>query len=236
MDRDLFSDMTVFVEVVRANSFSKGAESLGMPASTVSRRIAELEKRLGLRLLTRTTRSLSLTDVGQVYYGRCRRLVDEAKLAQEELTDTLQNAKGILKMSLPADFAKYFLAPVLLDFTKQHQDIRYKLDLSPKQVDLTSDPFDLAIRIGELPDSSLISRKITQLDVALYASPDYLNTYDTPKHPDDIAQHQTLAMHDNPWKLHGHDEKQTVSITPAITANSIGMLMQLTQSAVVLGI
>jgi DNA-binding transcriptional LysR family regulator len=227
---DVFSDMTVFVEVVRANSFSKGADNLGMPASTVSRRISELEKRLGLRLLTRTTRKIALTDVGEIYYGRCRRLVEEAKLAQEELSDTLNNAKGQLKMSLPADFAIYHLAPVLLAFLHKHPDITYKLDLTPKQVDLTSDPFDLAIRIGELPDSSLIGRKITELSVSLFASPDYLAECEPLTSPRDLEQHLTLNMNESSWILHKNKESFTTKADHSIIANSIGMLMKLTAS------
>lgn len=149
-------DMALFVEVVKARSFRGAAEVLGMPNSTVSRRIGMLEKALGLRLLHRTTRRIELTEAGQVYFERSKRIVEEARLAHLELGEMLAQPTGVLRASLPVDFAVTYLAPLIAEFSQLYPGISFDIDLTPRRIDLVSERFDIAIRMGEpaIPTSS----------------------------------------------------------------------------------
>lgn len=167
---ELLNDMALFVEVVKARGFRRAAEAVGIPNSTVSRRISSLEKAIGLRLLHRTTRKIELTEAGQIYFQRCKRIVDEAKLAHEQLGELLAQPSGVLRASLPVDFANIYLAPLIAEFARRYPGISFDLDLTPRLVDLVSEPFDVAIRMGNPPNSNLIARQlsvVTRLDAAL---------------------------------------------------------------------
>lgn len=171
---ELLNDMALFVEVVKARSFRKAAETIGMPNSTLSRRISVLEKAIGLRLLHRTTRKIEPTEAGQIYFERCRRIVDEARLAHEQLGEMLAQPSGLLRVSLPVDFANTYLAPLITEFARRYPGISFEFDLTPRRVDLVSEPFDLAIRMGEPEPSHMIARPLAYLSPYLYASPRYL--------------------------------------------------------------
>jgi len=166
--------MALFVEVVKARSFRRAAETIGMPNSTLSRRISDLEKAIGLRLLHRTTRKIELTEAGQLYFERCKPIVDEARLAHEQLGEMVAQPSGVLRVSLPVDFATAFLAPKMAEFSRRYPGISFEFDLTPRRVDLVTEPIDVAIRMGELPDSSLIARQLAIIPRHLYASPRYL--------------------------------------------------------------
>lgn len=227
---ELLNHMSYFVEVVKARSFRGAALALGMPNSTLSRKIGELEKTIGLRLLHRTTRKIELTEAGQIYYERCRRIVDEARLAHEQLGTMLAQPEGMLRVSLPADFAIVILAPFIREFSERYPGIVFDFDLTPRNVDLVSEPFDLAIRMGSLPDSGLIARKLGVLPRYLYASADYLATHGTPKHPDDLSAHKCLVMRpekNNLWHLHSGEEKISIKVSGRFHMNSIGMMRRL---------
>ncbi|MDR1424348.1 MAG: LysR family transcriptional regulator [Azoarcus sp.] len=209
----LLNDMALYVEVVRARSFRGAAQAIGMPNSTLSRRIAGLEKAIGLRLLHRTTRQIEPTEAGRVYFERCKRIVDEARLAHEQLDDLLARPSGVLRVSLPADFANQFLAPLIAEFARAYPGIAFELDLSPRRVDLVAEPFDVAIRMGTPPDSNLIARPLARLAQGLYASPDYLARVGEPAHPDDLAHHECLRFlgaRADEWRL--TDGRETVEV------------------------
>lgn len=186
--------MSYFVEVVKAKSFRGAAIALNMPNSTLSRKIKELEEFIGLRLIHRTTRKLELTEAGQTYYGRCRAIINEARLDHEQLDSLLEQPQGLLRMSLPSDFAIIILGPMIKAFSDDYPSIRFDLDLTPRNVDLVTEPYDLAIRIGQLPDSGLIARKIGTLTRSIYASHDYLTKYGTPETPSELVNHEFLTM------------------------------------------
>lgn len=201
---ELLNHMSYFVEVVKARSFRGAAQALGMPNSTLSRKINELEKFIGLRLLHRTTRKIELTEAGQIYYERSRRIIDEARLAHEQLGSLLAQPQGMLRVSLPADFAVVILAPIIKAFSDCYPGISFDFDLTPRNVDLVSEPYDLAVRMGSLPDSGLIARKLGSLTRSLYASPDYLVMNGTPGNPDELTDHECIGMRqDKPghWNL-----------------------------------
>ncbi|HDZ2453954.1 TPA: LysR family transcriptional regulator [Klebsiella pneumoniae] len=222
--------MSYFVEVVKAKSFRGAAEALGMPNSTLSRKIGELEKTIGLRLLHRTTRKIELTEAGQIYYDRCRRIVDEARLAHEQLGTMLANPEGLLRISLPADLAIVVLSPIICQFSERYPGISFDFDLTPRNVDLVSEPFDLAIRMGVLPDSGLIARKLGSLPRYLYASPHYLATKGVPDSPEELTEHECLVMRPEKtttWHLHNDEERVSIKASGRFQMNSIGMMRRL---------
>lgn len=227
---ELLNHMSYFVEVVKAKSFRGATEALGMPNSTLSRKIGELEKTIGLRLLHRTTRKIELTEAGQIYYDRCRRIVDEARLAHEQLGTILANPEGLLRISLPADLAIVVLSPIICQFSERYPGISFDFDLTPRNVDLVSEPFDLAIRMGVLPDSGLIARKLGSLPRCLYASPQYLATKGVPATPEELSEHECLVMRPEKtttWHLHNDEERVSIKPSGRFQMNSIGMMRRL---------
>lgn len=224
----LLNDMALFVEVVKAKGFRGAAEAIGMPNSTLSRRISILEQAIGLRLLHRTTRKVELTEAGQIYFERCKRIVDEAQLAHEQLGEMLAQPSGTLRVSLPVDFAVTYLAPLIAEFARHYPGITFDFDLTPRRVDLVSEPFDVAIRMGESENSHLIARPLAQLSTCLYASPDYLERSGEPGEPTDLAQHECLGMaKTNVWTLHEGTRMTTISVGSRFVVNNIGMIRRL---------
>ena len=227
---ELLNDMALFVEVVKARGFRHAAEAVGMPNSTLSRRISALEKAIGLRLLHRTTRKIELTEAGQVYFERCKRIVDEAKLAHEQLGEMLAQPSGVLRASLPVDFANIYLAPLIAEFAHRYPGISFDFDLTPRLVDLVSEPFDVAIRMGKPPDSNLIARQLASLACHLYASPRYLEQSGEPDHPGDLAQHECLGFRTakpHVWTLHNADQSVEVGVGGRFQLNSVGLIRRL---------
>jgi DNA-binding transcriptional LysR family regulator len=188
---ELLSYMRLFVEVARTKSFRRAADALDMPNSTLSRHITELEKTIGLRLLNRSTRKVELTEAGEVYFKRCQSIVEEARIAHESLLDVVERPTGSLRVSMPADLAAAHLAPVIADFAKTYPLIAFEFDTSPRPVDLQTEPFDLAIRIGPPPTAplTLVARPIAVLQRYLYASPEYLRSAAPLAHPNDLDRH-----------------------------------------------
>ena len=227
---ELLNDMALFVEVVKAKGFRLAAEAVGMPNSTLSRRISALEKNIGLRLLHRTTRKIELTEAGQIYFERCKRIVDEARLAHEQLGDLLAQPKGLLRASLPVDFANIFLAPLIAEFADKYPGINFEFDLTPRVVDLVTEPFDIAIRMGHPPNSNLIARQLANLSCHLYATPNYLAKYGEPSGPTDLAQHECIVFKSakaGAWLLHNATEKIEVAVSGRFQLNSVGLIRRL---------
>lgn len=226
--QDYLKDMALFVEVVKARGFRKAADILGIPNSTLSRRISELEKSIGLRLLHRTTRKIELTEAGQIYFERCKRIVEEARLAHEQLGEMLAQPSGVLRASLPVDFAVTYLAPIIAEFADQYPGITFEFDLAPRRVDLVSEPFDVAIRMGESENSQLISRLLATLTPYLYASPGYLARSGEPTRPEDLEQHDCFnIVRGGEWTLHSGKHIARVPVTGRFSLNSVGMLRRL---------
>lgn len=220
--------MALFVEVARTLSFRRAADVSGIPNSTLSRRIAALEKHIGLRLLHRTTRKVELTEAGQLYYERCRRIVDEARTAHEQLGEMLAQPTGVLRASLPVDFATIYMAPLIAEFSRRFPGITFEFDLTPRRVDLVTEPFDIAIRMGEQSDSNLIARLLARLSVRLYASPQYLAQHGVPEHPADLVRHECLGFpKSGRWALHREAETIEVDVTGRFMVNSVGMFRRL---------
>lgn len=227
---EMLNNMALFVEIVKVMSFRKASEATGVPSSTLSRRISLLEKSIGLRLLHRTTRKIELTESGQIYYERCRRIVEEAKLAHEQLGEILEQPAGLLRASLPVDFAMSFIAPLMAQFTLRYPGITFEFDMTPRLVDLVTEPFDMAIRMGEQKDSNLIARLLAQLPVYAYASPEYLNNSGTPVNPKELGQHECLNFPKGGlWILHNTStaEKTEINVSGKFVMNNVGMIKRL---------
>jgi len=188
-----FENMDTFIRVVEAGSISAAADRLGVAKSAVSRRLKELEKHLGVELFHRTTRQMNLTDTGRAFYHQAVRILDdvlEAEIATSQAHGTL---KGSLKIALPSSFGLMHMGTVINDFLKEHPQVEFDLDFNDREVDLIQEGFDLAIRIANLPDSSLIARRFAPVKTVICASPDYLKQMGTPRSPDDLIEHQCLV-------------------------------------------
>jgi DNA-binding transcriptional LysR family regulator len=190
---DRFENMGTFIRVVEAGGISAAADRLGVAKSAVSRRLKELEEHLGVELFHRTTRQMNLTDTGRAFYHQAVRILDdvlEAEIATSQAHGTL---KGSLKIALPSSFGLMHIGPAINDFLKEHPQVEFDLDFNDREVDLIQEGFDLAIRIANLPDSSLIARRFAPVKTVMCASPDYLEQMGIPRSPDELIEHQCLV-------------------------------------------
>lgn len=217
-------DMGIFVRVVEAGGISRAAEQLGLAKSAVSRRLVELEKRLGSRLLNRTTRSSSLTETGQTYYERATRVLDDVAELNALTMDANTALHGTINLAAPLSFGLSHLGSAMDSFIKLHPQLRINIDFSDRQVDLVEEGLDLAFRIAELKDSSLMARKICPIRLCLCASPAYLEKHGTPKTPDDLKEHKLLFYNlggNATWTLEDDKGKRyAVRVSSNIIANN----------------
>lgn len=190
---DRLSGMAVFAAVVECEGFTAAAKRLNLSKAAVSKQVSLLEERLGARLLNRTTRRLSLTDVGQSFYDRCQRILAEAEAAVADVGRLQTEARGPLRISAPASLGETYLSPVIAQFAARWPDLRVDLDLSDRYVDLVEEGFDLALRVGDLADSSLISKRLATVRRPLVAAPAYLARYGTPRLVGDLAAHRGIC-------------------------------------------
>lgn len=221
---DKFLEMKTFVAVVDAGSFVKAADALEVSKAAVSRYVAELESRLGVRLLHRTTRKLSLTPEGEVFNARCRELLGGLDEAESEVSSHSGEAGGLLRINAPFSFGLLHLAPLWPAFMAQHPKVTLDVTLADRVVDLVEEGFDMAVRIGRLPASSLVSRPLTSTRLVLCASPDYLRQRGTPSHPSELASHDVLTYSlfsmGEQWEFTGPEGATSVKVTPRLRTNS----------------
>lgn len=197
-------DLEIFVRVVSTGSMSAAGRLLGLSPAVVSKRIKRLEERLGTRLLQRTTRQISLTEAGQGFYDRVLGVLAGVEDAEAFASGRSGQVRGTLRISAPTSFGRVHVAPHLKPIMDAHPDITVNLILSDTFVDIVGEGFDLAIRIGELIDSSLVARKLAPVRRILCASSGYIEQHGMPVTVDDLQQHQCLPAHNNePWKLEG---------------------------------
>jgi DNA-binding transcriptional LysR family regulator len=191
--RDVVNGMLVFSKVVQAGSLSAAARELGVSTAVVSRTLAALETRLGVRLVNRTTRSLHLTDEGASYYETSQRILAEIDEADAAVTSRRIEPQGVLKVALPASFGHQHIAPLIPRFAQRYPKVELALSLSDRSLNLIEEGFDLAVRIAELKDSSLAARKLAPNRRVVCASPDYLRAHGEPKTPQDLTKHNCLV-------------------------------------------
>ena len=184
--------MRAFVAVVEANGFSSAARKSTMTKALLSKYVAQLETALDTRLLQRTTRHVSTTEVGRAYYERCIPLLEELDELESSVQEIHATPSGELKISAPISFAELYLVDLISEFSALHPKIRINLILTDRAVDIVEEGFDLAIRIGNLPDSNLIARQLSSIHTVASASPAYLKEYGEPKKPEDLARHKCI--------------------------------------------
>jgi DNA-binding transcriptional LysR family regulator len=218
-------DLEVFVQVVKNGSFAKAADELQLNPSAVSRRISHLEERLGVQLLNRTTRRLSLTEVGERYFNRCLSILAEIEEAEQEARQHSQEPQGTLHVSCSTYVAYRFVLTKILPFLEQYPQLSIKLMLTDDVVDLMVDGIDVAIRVGELADASLITRKLIGDRRIICASPKYLERYGIPKTPDELAHHNCLSLNAqkttlNQWRFRDASGLREIRVRGNFEVNS----------------
>ncbi|WP_341502374.1 LysR family transcriptional regulator [Gallaecimonas sp. GXIMD4217] len=193
MSLDL-NEIQVFTKVVEVGSFTAAAQRLGMTKATVSRKIADLESRLGVRLLNRTTRQLHLTETGEAFFERCRRIMADLDDAQALVTTRSEQVRGKLKVAMPIELGQLVLGRVLGHFMQEHPDVELDCELTNRHIDMLQEGVDVQIQIGLGEDSSLIARRLCGSEKVLVASPNYLEDRPPIEHPDDLRQHECLQL------------------------------------------
>lgn len=221
---DKLSGMSVFASVVEARSFTGAARQLGMSKAAVSKQVSKLEERLGARLLNRTTRRLSLTEVGAAFYERAANIVAEAREAELAVSRLHAAPRGTLRLDAPVAFGVRHLAPLLPEFMRRYPELKVDITLNDRFVDLVEEGHDLAVRIAHLPDSSLIARKLADSRRVVCASPDYWARNGRPSKPADLATHNCfeysyLATRGE-WRFRGPEGPVSVRVQGTLSANN----------------
>ena len=221
---DRFLEMQTFNAVVESGSFVKAAEALGMSKAAVSRYVGDMEARLGVRLLHRTTRSLSLTGEGQVFYSRSKELLEDLNQAEAEVTSRSEVITGTLRINAPFTFGILQLAPLWGAFKAENPQVALDITLADRLVDLVEEGYDVAIRIATLESSTLVSKRLATTRMVLCASPRYLAQCGTPTHPSELAGHAVIsyvywATRDE-WRFDGPQGPVSVTTRPILSTNS----------------
>jgi len=230
------NDLLLFARVADEGSFSRAAERLGLPKSTVSRRVAALEVQLGERLLLRTTRKLTVTDFGHSVLAHAHQVVTEVEAATLLAQNRQIQPSGRLRVSMPGDFATVVVGALLAEFMAKFPAISMEIDLSPRRVDLIGENFDVALRMGDLPDdASLAARRLAVFSSSLYAAPDYLARRGVPSEPEALMEHDALRLlmrsgEPMPWVLNRGDQRWEGIPPGRATANSPELLIRLARS------
>lgn len=203
---DKFADIEAYTAVVEAGTFSAAGERLGVAKSVVSRRISQLERRLGSRLLHRTTRRLTLTDAGRNFYQRAVQILADLDDAEQSVAEETQELRGSLRLATPLSFGLMHMSDAIADFLKEHPAIELNLDLNDRNINLVEEGFDMAVRIGQLEDSTLVSRRLGTARNITCASQSYLDTHGEPAHPAELQKHIGLQYSNMTYKQQWHYE------------------------------
>ena len=222
--------IAVFVKVVQAGSFSQAAKLLNMPNSTVSAKVAALEKRLGVTLLQRTTRRLHLTEPGAGYFRRCLQALEGLQAAESELESERSETKGVLRLTAPVELGRSALPPVLDVLMKRHPAIEIDLIITNRLVDLVAENIDVAVRAGPLKDSALIAKRFVLGQFGLWASPSYLKNNSVPRNPNELKEHDCLRFAPftgRKLQLTNGRERAQIALAGRITADDFEALRAL---------
>jgi len=225
-----FEELNAFIEVVNFKSFSKAADRLDTAKSALSRRVSELEKRLNVQLLQRTTRKLFLTEQGEHFYEKAVQIVNSLEAAEQSISDEQIELKGRIKLALPLSFSNHKLSKLISKFACQYPQIDLKIDLNDRQIDLIEDGFDMAIRVGELQDSSLIAQRISDVSFVTCASVEFIKNYGVPSIPDDLKKYRGLYYSNTAerqlWEYKVNNKLVYCPPIRALTANNGDFLAQ----------
>jgi len=217
----IFEGITEFIAVAETQGFTSAAKQLGVSTAHVSRRVSELESRLGLNLVARTTRQVKLTSPGVVYYERCVELVNGIDQANEIVTAGQIELSGVLKVTAAGEFAEKSVIPALLEFVAMHPNLNLELDYNTRLVNFVEESFDFAVRFGSLPDSNLVARKLSDHSYVAAASPGYLEKYGRPTKPHELLTHSCISTTYNRWPFIDGDRDIEISVSGRVKANSV---------------
>ncbi|TDR16858.1 LysR family transcriptional regulator [Marinicella litoralis] len=226
---NLFEDMQAFVRVVEAGSITQAAEQMNTVKSAVSQRLNRLESRLGIQLLSRTTRTQKLTEAGKSYYKDCTRILDDVIEAEAHVQQDNQALAGRINLAAPLSFGLTHLSQAIRQFNELHPDVVFNVDFNDRKVDLINDGFDLAIRIAHLTDSNLVARKLTYSQIVLCASPQYLAKHGMPEHPNDLLSgHHKLKYSSSPdvWQFKEGKKTLKINVPSIMNSNNGGFLYE----------
>jgi DNA-binding transcriptional LysR family regulator len=231
--------VATFVRVVEKESFTAAAEALGVPKSSVSRGVAKLEEDLGVRLLQRTTRKLSLTDAGRAYYERARAVLEGLDEAGAELSDRERDPRGVVRVTAPVDIGVLVLADIVAPFVRERPAIHVELALTSRLVNMVEEGFDLAVRAGRLADSSLVARKLGEIEIGLFASAAYLERRGRPKKLADLASHDCILFRAAggraTWRLDGPRGEENVDVVGAVVSDDMLFTQRMISAGVGIG-
>ncbi len=225
-----FSEMEVFTCVIDEESFSGAARTLGVSKSYVSKQISKLEDRLGVQLLQRTTRTMTMTDVGRAFYDRAKSILDELDAAELAVSNLHSSPRGTLRMSVPMSFGVRHVAPAIARFMIEYPDLEVDISFVDRTVDLVDEGFDMAVRIGQLEDSSLVARKLAPMRQVLVASPDYIARRGEPRTPEDLRKHAcliyTYQRTGSTWRFTRGGEDVSIKVSGPMRANNGDALLE----------
>ena len=232
---DSLEGLSIFVQVIESGSFSAAANELGHAVSHISKSITKLENRLGSRLINRTTRSLSLTDVGQVYFEKAKQIVSDAREAEQSIHQLQDTPTGRLKISLPNSFGQSHLQPVVRDYMVAYPEVKLQIDFSSRLVDVIGEGFDLCVRMGHPKSSNLISRKLLDYEFITVATPTYFERFGKPQHPHELKSHQAIKYMYNQvpitWEYHNQNgDVIHVDIENRVECNNIPLQITLVKA------
>jgi len=217
-----YEQMAIFAKVVESESFTRAAEILGLPKSTVSAQVSKLESRLGVQLLQRSTRRLNLTQVGSRYYEHCARMVEVADQAITEVSEIQDRPTGVLRITAPVNYGAAILCPLAVGFLEHHPDLRIDFLLLDRPVNLIEEGIDLAFRLGPLSDSDLIARRLGPVRHHLCATSGYVERFSEPTCPRDLHSHQCL-LHGlrGTWVFEREGERKTIHLVGRLSINNL---------------
>jgi DNA-binding transcriptional LysR family regulator len=220
------NDIVVFTKVVETKSFTGAAEQLGLPKSTVSRKLAQLEERLGVRLVQRTTRKLALTDIGEAYYERCSRIVADVAAAEQLVTDMQATPRGRLRITAPVDISSAYLGDIVASFIAGHPEVNVEVEATDRVVDLIEEGYDLAVRFGPMPESTLIAVRLCGITGMLCAAPSYLARRGMPKSVEELDDHErvlfTPGSRNQTWTMVNGDASYEFGRPAHFASNNFG--------------
>ncbi|ORM72077.1 LysR family transcriptional regulator [Pantoea rwandensis] len=220
-------DLRIYVAVIKAGNFTAAAEQLMLSKQYVSRRIASLEESLGARLLNRNTRKLSVTDNGQIFAQHAQRILDDVQEAELAVSGRRQVLQGSFRLSVPMSFGISHLSPFIAEFLSQHPGLQFQVELADRYVDMVGEGFDMAIRIGTLPDSSLIAKRLGVFRRVICGSPSYIQGAGAPREPEDLLQHACLRYgreSQTGWELFNGDQRKVMAVQGPMVSNNGEML------------
>ncbi len=221
---DLLDGVAVFVAVINSGSFTAAAEMLARSTSYISKQITRLEKRLGSRLLNRTTRTISLTDAGRAYFERCSQIVIDAENAERSINQLQESPRGLLRINAPVSFGSMYILDHLPEFMQLYPEVKLEVEFNDRLIDVVGEGYDVVIRVGETRDSNLVARKFTSTKSVTVASPEYLKRRGRPQQAEDLLQHETISYSLLPspavWEYVKDGKRYNINTNSRVMCNS----------------